>query len=64
VVTGIWFTWGGLRDMRRLFSRLRTQRINALDDGTVIGHRNLDELADKRVGGIALVPREPQMRDI
>ncbi|MDD5262007.1 MAG: hypothetical protein PHD76_09190 [Methylacidiphilales bacterium] len=44
VVTGIWFTWGGLRDMFRLFQRLRHQQINALDDGTVVDNRNLDEL--------------------
>ena len=44
VVTGVWFTWGGLRDIRALFRRLSVQKINALDDGTVIDHRNLDEL--------------------
>lgn len=43
VVTAIWFTWGGVRDMRTLFRRLREQKINPLDDGTVVGHRNLDE---------------------
>lgn len=42
-VTGIWFTWGGVRDMKRLFERLRTQRVNHLDDGTVVDHQNLDE---------------------
>ena len=44
-ITGIWFTWGGLRDMRALFRRLSTERVNVLDDGTVVGNRNLDELA-------------------
>jgi SSS family solute:Na+ symporter len=44
VVTGVWFTWGGLKDMRDLFRRLKLQKINALDDGTVIGATNLDEL--------------------
>jgi SSS family solute:Na+ symporter len=43
VVTGIWFTWGGIRDMRDLLRRLRESRVNNLDDGTVVGHRNLDE---------------------
>ena len=42
-VTAIWFTWGGSRDIRRLFQGLRKQRINHLDDGTVVGHQNLDE---------------------
>ena len=44
-VTGIWFTWGGLRDMRSLFRRLRQIRENPLDDGTVVNHQNLDEIA-------------------
>ncbi len=39
----IWFTWGALRDLRRLFVSLRTVRRNALDDGTVVGHHNLGE---------------------
>lgn len=43
VVTGIWFTWGGIKDMRQLFQRLRHQRINDLDDGTVAEKQNLDE---------------------
>jgi SSS family solute:Na+ symporter len=43
VVTAVWFTWGGLRDMRALFRNLREQRVNHLDDGTVVGHQNLDE---------------------
>jgi SSS family solute:Na+ symporter len=45
LVAAVWFTWGGLLDMRDLFSRLRTQTINNLDDGTVVGHQNLDEAA-------------------
>lgn len=43
VVTGVWFTWGGIRDMRRLFASLRLERVNPLDDGTVVDHRNLDD---------------------
>lgn len=45
VVTGIWFTLGGFRDMRDLFRRLRVAKVNHLDDGTVINHQNLDEQA-------------------
>ncbi|MFA7344770.1 MAG: hypothetical protein WC003_10730 [Terrimicrobiaceae bacterium] len=47
VVTGIWFTWGGIRDMGTLFQRLRDHKTNALDDGTVVGHQNLDETGKK-----------------
>jgi SSS family solute:Na+ symporter len=43
VVTGIWFTWGGLRDMKALFRRLKQQKTNPLDNGMVINHQNLDE---------------------
>ncbi|HEY8967170.1 MAG TPA: hypothetical protein VIM58_12030 [Candidatus Methylacidiphilales bacterium] len=43
VVTGAWFTWGGIRGIRRFFKRLREERVNHLDDGTVRGHENLAE---------------------
>jgi SSS family solute:Na+ symporter len=42
-VTAIWFTWGGTRDIFRLFRHLKSEDINELDDGTVVGHQNLDE---------------------
>ncbi len=45
VVVGIWFTWGGILDMRNLFRRLRTERVDHLDDGTVVNHQSLDEKA-------------------
>jgi SSS family solute:Na+ symporter len=44
-VIGIWFTWGGIKDIRALFARLRQEKINHLDDGTVVDHQNLDERA-------------------
>ena len=43
VATGIWFTWGGVKDLRDLFRRLTSGKVNSLDDGTVVDHRNLDE---------------------
>jgi SSS family solute:Na+ symporter len=45
VVTGIWFTWGGVIDIIDLFRQLGRQKLNELDDGTVVNHRNLDEQA-------------------
>lgn len=45
VATGLWFTWGGIRDMRRLFQRLKDHRVSDRDDGTVINHQNLDDLS-------------------
>ncbi len=43
LITAIWFTWGGIRDVRLLFHRLKLQKVNERDDGTVVGHQNLDE---------------------
>ncbi len=45
LVTAIWFTWGGTRDIFALFRSLKKEQINELDDGTVVGHQNLDEVA-------------------
>ncbi|HEY8967132.1 MAG TPA: hypothetical protein VIM58_11840, partial [Candidatus Methylacidiphilales bacterium] len=54
IVTGIWFTWGGVRGVRRFFIHLRQERVNHLDDGTVRNHHNLGEPAspdqDQRAG--------------
>jgi SSS family solute:Na+ symporter len=44
VITGIWFTWGGVRDIKSLFARLRQSAVDERDDGTVVGHRNRDEV--------------------
>jgi SSS family solute:Na+ symporter len=43
LVTAVWFIWGGTRDIFRLFSLLKAQPANELDDGTVVGHQNLDD---------------------
>ena len=43
VVTGIWFTWGGISDTIDLFRRLSREQANPLDNGAVIDHHNLDE---------------------
>lgn len=46
-VTVVWFSFGGLRDLARLFRLLARTRNNPLDDGTVIAHRNADDLASE-----------------
>lgn len=51
VVSGLWFTWGAARDLRRLFARLRLARGSPLDNGRVEGHRNLDELPAAPLAG-------------
>ena len=39
VVTGLWFTWGGIRDIRALFRSLKTYRVDDADNGTVKEHK-------------------------
>ena len=46
IVIAIWLAIGGTRDLRDLFRMLKTVRRDARDDGTVVGHRNLDELGE------------------
>jgi hypothetical protein len=41
--TTVWFIWGGIRDLRRLFKSLKTVNRSDLDDGMVVAHHNLDE---------------------
>lgn len=43
VVTTIWFTWGGTRDLFRLFKALRDPNRQALDDGRVIDHQSVGD---------------------
>lgn len=45
VVTSIWFTIGGISNLQTLFRRLRTMERNVLDDGRVIDHQNVDDIA-------------------
>jgi solute:Na+ symporter, SSS family len=45
VVTAVWFTWGGIQDMRIFFKRLKHERIDVLDNGMVVDHRNRSDLA-------------------
>ena len=42
-VTAVWFTWGGVRDMRLFFRRIKEERVNDMDNGMVVNHHNLDE---------------------
>jgi SSS family solute:Na+ symporter len=63
VVMAIWFTWGGVRDIRALFQRLEEQRVNALDNGMVVNHQNLDESALTQ-GSLPTTPRSKTSSDI
>jgi SSS family solute:Na+ symporter len=46
IATTIWFTWGGIRDLKKLFVALASVKRNALDSGMVVEHHNLDEPAE------------------
>ncbi len=43
VITGVWFTCGGITDTIDLFRRLRQEKANALDSGFVVDHQNMDD---------------------
>jgi SSS family solute:Na+ symporter len=43
LTVGTWLTWGGISDSIALFRQLRSEKVNPLDNGAVIGHQNLDE---------------------
>ncbi len=58
IVMVVWFTWGGLRDIKQLFARLRTTQRDALDDGTVVGHENLDDAVAERVSASASIEKK------
>jgi len=44
VVTSIWFTWGGIRDIIQLFKDLAKRIDNPLDDGRVEGHVSVADI--------------------
>jgi hypothetical protein len=47
VISTVWFTIGGIWDLRRLFQRLAAadRQENVLDDGRVVGHISADDVA-------------------
>jgi SSS family solute:Na+ symporter len=43
IITTVWFTIGGIRDLKDMFRTLKTIKRNILDDGTVVDDHNLGE---------------------
>jgi solute:Na+ symporter, SSS family len=39
IINGLWFTWGGVHDIRALFRSLKTYKIDDSDNGTVKDHK-------------------------
>ena len=42
-VIAVWFTWGGILDVKVLFQKLSSEKVNPLDNGAVANHQNRDE---------------------
>ena len=40
LIAMVWFSWGVVRDLKRLFKRIDSQEQNVDDDGRVVGHAN------------------------
>ena len=57
IMTTVWFTIGGVRDLKVFFRRLREERVDDRDDGTVVGHHNLDEEGAIPEQSHAILPR-------
>ena len=54
LVMTVWISWGGVKDLKYMIHRLRTMPRDNLDDGMVVGHRNLNEIENPpRAGPIA-----------
>lgn len=45
-ISTVWFIWGGIRDIRQLFSDLEHRRSNHLDNGRVENHVSLADKAE------------------
>ena len=43
IVLTVWLGIGGFIDLKRLYKALKTVKQDDRDDGTVVGHHNLDE---------------------
>lgn len=44
LVSTVWFSWGGTRDLFRLFRDLNQKEVDNLDDGRVIGHISAEDI--------------------
>jgi SSS family solute:Na+ symporter len=42
-ITTVWFTFGGMADLKKMFALLKTMTRNELDDGMVVDHHSIGE---------------------
>ncbi len=45
IISTVWYSIGGVVDLRRMFKRLAAREANVLDDGRVIGHVSADDVS-------------------
>ncbi|HBG25812.1 MAG: hypothetical protein A2X47_00035 [Lentisphaerae bacterium GWF2_38_69] len=48
IITTIWFTFGGILDLKKMFRLLASAKRNDLDDGFVVSGHNLDDAPGKK----------------
>jgi hypothetical protein len=59
VLSTVWFMWGGISDLRRLFIALHAVKRDARDDGFVVAGRNLDEADAAEAAALAAAVEPP-----
>lgn len=66
VVTSVWFTWGGIRDLRRLFARLKIAARNEMDDGRVVDNLNVEDIAPlkEKLGDTVSLPEVDETGEV
>lgn len=47
IIGGLWVTVGGMFDLRKLYRRLSVIKRDEFDDGRVVGHQNLADVAEE-----------------
>jgi len=61
LITSVWFAWGGIRDMRVFFRRLREERVDVLDNG-MVSIIPISEITLEQPSIMAPPPNESQQR--
>ena len=62
IITGIWFTWGGLHDIRALFKALKSYEVDNSDNGRVARPPSVATGAPDVIAPAPLVLSDPNLR--
>lgn len=66
LVTTVWFMWGGIKDLRRLFRDLETRQRDDLDNGQVEGNVSIADtavFAEREAANAAFAEREAAAKE-